>query len=377
MDAFDVGTTETPNRALVVVNDSALAAQVKDCLQHSGLLTVVADDCSAARSQMADAEFSLTLCDATLPDGCGRELLIETRNVTASLCRIILADPHEEATMQAVRDGRISALIPKPVCPHMLSTVIHQSTREIQLREEVQHLQQYIHTWQTMLESALQSRNDELAQSREDMIGSLVRALDAREHAAAGHSLRVTAYTMKIALEFGVDSDSFDGLYYGAMLHDIGKIGIPDNILLKTGLLTDEERVLMNSHVQISEEILGMVRGFGDAHVIPKYHHEKFDGTGYAEGLSGDDIPLSARIFAIADVYDALRTERPYKSALTHHESIEIIRNDAGTHFDPEVVACFLNIPESDFDSLNNWVCDNMTINSLLIMLAKDQLAST
>jgi putative nucleotidyltransferase with HDIG domain len=207
------------------------------------------------------------------------------------------------------------------------------------------------------------------------MIEALVRALDAREHATSGHSMRVTAYSMRLAVEYGIDVDMYPDIYYGSLLHDIGKIGIPDAILLKTSGLTDEERVLMESHVDIGLKILERVHGLGQAHLIPRYHHERFDGCGYGAGLAGLEIPIQARVFAIADVYDALRTERPYKPAFPHDRVVSIISEESGRHFDPDLVDAFLTISEDEWERLAVLSELDMSFENLLLRMAKSKLS--
>lgn len=378
MSLVDSNPDTWSNQILLISSDLEQRQQVAAELSMHGFCTTDVLGYADARAVIEEKDFAILICDGHLADGSGIELLTEFAIKCPKPSRMLLAGSDDvPGLIDAINKRQVHAVLHTPIQSASLLAVARQCSAEFALCVENNRLRDHINKWQSMLESALQARNDEIAQSREDMIGALVRALDAREHAAAGHSLRVTAYTMRIALEYGVDSDVYVDLYYGALLHDIGKIGIQDSILLKRGLLTDEERELMNSHVKIAQEILGKVTGLGEAHLIPRYHHEKYDGTGYSEGLKGDDIPLQARIFAIADVYDALLTERPYKKAMPNDKAVEIIRADAGTHFDPRVVEAFLNIPETDFLALSERVNDHMTMDSLLVTLAKDQLAAT
>ena len=152
----------------------------------------------------------------------------------------------------------------------------------------------------------------------------------------------------------GIDGSELKDIYRGALLHDIGKIGIPDAILLKPGQLTEEEFDVMKTHTDLARRFLASVHYLRRAAEIPYCHHEKWDGSGYPRGLAGTDIPLSARIFAVADVYDALRSERCYKPAFSHETSRDIIRADAGTHFDPDVAVVFLEQPQAVWDALDD-----------------------
>jgi PAS domain S-box-containing protein/putative nucleotidyltransferase with HDIG domain len=166
-------------------------------------------------------------------------------------------------------------------------------------------------------------------------------ALDLRDKETEGHSLRVTDLTLKLAGAFGLNNDELIQMRWGALLHDIGKMGVPDGILLKPGPLTDEEWVVMRKHPSFAYEMLSPIHYLRQALDIPYSHHEKWDGSGYPQGLKGKQIPLSARIFAVVDVWDALRSDRPYRSAWSDEKAYNHIRSLSGTHFDPQVVEKF------------------------------------
>jgi len=150
-------------------------------------------------------------------------------------------------------------------------------------------------------------------------------------------------YAILLAEAMGYPKEQMSALVAGSFLHDVGKIGIPDAILLKPGKLTDDEFLMMKTHVTIGSEILARASWLADARDIPQYHHEKYDGSGYMFGLSGESIPLSARIFAVVDVFDALTADRPYKQAMPLEKAIRIIEEGSGNHFDPAIVAVFVN----------------------------------
>ncbi len=187
----------------------------------------------------------------------------------------------------------------------------------------------------------------------EETLAALVAMLDLREQATAGHSIRVGYYTCYLAREVGYTRRALQDVYRGAVLHDIGKIAIPDAILLKPGPLTDEEREVMKTHTMIGRGFVERVPHLHNAVQIPWCHHERWDGTGYPRGLQGEEIPIPARMFALCDVYDALRSERCYKKALTHAESLAIMLPERGAHFDPELFDIFKQIPESLWATLH------------------------
>lgn len=191
------------------------------------------------------------------------------------------------------------------------------------------------------------------------LIETLAQALDARDPYTAGHSQRVAAYAYGIAVELNLPREQAEVIRAGAQLHDIGKIGIPDAVLLKPGPLTAEEFGLIKLHPQIGRRILEKALGFESLLEIVEMHHENFDGSGYPYGLAGEKIPLEARIVRIADAYDAMTTRRSYRSAFAPDVAMEAIRVGSGREFDPIAVEAFLNVNTTEgslveFPSLNS-----------------------
>jgi len=201
----------------------------------------------------------------------------------------------------------------------------------------------------------LQRSNVDLSLAYDTTIEGWARALDMRDKETEGHSRRVTELTMRISREFQLTADELVHIRRGALLHDIGKMGIPDSILLKPSKLTDEEWVIMRLHPGYARDLLYPIEHLRPAIDIPYYHHEKWDGSGYPEGLKGEDIPLAARIFAVVDVWDALRSDRPYRPAWPKEKVVEHVRSLVGTHFDAGVVEMFLALDvESEKAHLTN-----------------------
>ncbi len=171
---------------------------------------------------------------------------------------------------------------------------------------------------------------------------AFVSAIDAREHEVGNHSLRVTEFSLVIGNACGIRGRDLVGLYCGSLLHDIGKIGVPDQVLLKAGPLTAEEQSIMHRHPEIGYGIIGHIGYFAAAAQIIRTHHEHFDGSGYPRGLRGEEIPHGSRVFAVADALDALTVTRPYHQAVSFNDAIEEILRSSGTIFDPTVVEAFL-----------------------------------
>ncbi|MCL5611550.1 MAG: HD domain-containing protein [Chloroflexi bacterium] len=197
-----------------------------------------------------------------------------------------------------------------------------------------------------LLFEGLEKVNIELTLAYDATIEGWSQALELRDQETQGHSVRVLDLTLRLAAEMGISSKDLQDIHRGVLLHDIGKMGIPDSILHKPGKLTDEEWEIMHEHPKYAYDMLAPIAYLRNSLDIPYCHHEKWDGSGYPRGLSGETIPLPARIFAIVDVFDALTSDRPYRDAWSKEETLDYIREQSGTHFDPRLVEIFLKFIE-------------------------------
>jgi PAS domain S-box-containing protein len=217
--------------------------------------------------------------------------------------------------------------------------ISHDITAMKQLENELRKLN-------LELEDRVRARTWELADAYDTTLEGWARTLELRDKETEGHSRRVTDTTLKIAIAMGIQDDYLEQIRRGAILHDIGKMGIPDEILHKPGALNDQEREIMQTHPKIAYDLLSPIPFLKQALEIPYSHHEKWDGSGYPLGLKEHAIPMSARIFAIADVWDALSSDRPYNKAWPRQKAIKYFVEEAGKHFDPRVVNIFLGLLE-------------------------------
>jgi putative nucleotidyltransferase with HDIG domain len=197
---------------------------------------------------------------------------------------------------------------------------------------------------QTQLFDDLQRANLELIIAYDATIEGWARAMDLRDRETESHTRRVTEMTLSLAKTLGIKDNEILYIRRGALLHDIGKIGVPDTILLKEGALTEKEWGLMRRHPQFAYEMLQPIKYLRQSLDIPYCHHEKWDGTGYPRGLTGEQIPLAARIFSIVDVWDAITSDRPYRKAWTNEQALAYIKEQSGKQFDPKVVEAFLRM---------------------------------
>jgi putative nucleotidyltransferase with HDIG domain len=200
-----------------------------------------------------------------------------------------------------------------------------------------------ISDWKAMQDN-LTRTNLELGDAYWETLEGWVRALDLRDHETEDHSMRVTDMTVRLASAVGLSVETIYHMRFGAMLHDIGKMAIPDSILLKAGPLTASEWDVMKMHPIHAYNMLSKINFLKTASIIPYYHHERWDGSGYPHGLCGEEIPIEARVFAVADVWDALRSNRPYREGWPEEKVRQYIADNKGIHFDPAIVDVFLNL---------------------------------
>jgi ribonuclease P protein subunit RPR2 len=196
------------------------------------------------------------------------------------------------------------------------------------------------------------ARAQELRRSYMATVRALSNAVEARDAYTGKHAERVAAYGLALARAAGLEVADSPQIEFGFLLHDVGKVAVPDAILFKSSALTDEEYALMTQHPVIGSEILRDVDFLGEGKLVVRHHHERWDGSGYPDGLQGETIPLAARVFAVADALDALTTDRPYRPASSFETAREEIRAGAGSQFDPQVVTAYEDMPDEKFARL-------------------------
>lgn len=320
---------DAPIRLLVVDDDAEIRGFFTALLAEHGYAVTTASSAQEAMERMLHESFDAMLFDIVLPDGNGLELLRKTHAILPEVPIIMITGRADvEMARSALREGACD-FVTKPCHALELPIIIERNL----LRHSIEQRNRLRH-------------QHELQTSYESVLDALLSALDTRSTETQGHSERVTAYTMLLADAMGVAEEDRYHIERGALLHDIGKIGIPDRILLKAGPLSPEEWEEMKRHPIIGYRMCSRIDFLQGAAKIVLHHHERWDGSGYPDGLAGEDIPLGARIFAIADALDAMITERPYRQAISFEEAAAEIARNRGTQFDPQVVDVFLSIPE-------------------------------
>ncbi|MDP9136473.1 MAG: HD-GYP domain-containing protein [Actinomycetota bacterium] len=235
----------------------------------------------------------------------------------------------------------------------LLQARLDRTEREAHARQ--QQLERYAADLREVFKQE-RSRAQQLRQSYKATVRALSNAVEARDAYTGKHAERVTAYGIALAEAVGLDTVGAPGLEFGFLLHDVGKLAVPDAILYKPDALSAEEFSLVARHPEAGAEILRDVDFLGEGKLVVRHHHERWDGSGYPDRLVGEAIPLPARVFAVADAFDALTTDRPYRRATRFSRAREEIRAHAGTQFDPEVVAAFETISDERFAEIRDAV---------------------
>lgn len=297
-------------------------------------------------------KFDAILSDLHMPIMSGLELMRLVRQRYPNLAFMMITGVDDtRIAIQAMKEGSDDYLL-KPLDLGALLISVNRMLERKRLRTEVENyrlrLEEMVNERTKQLHSAIR----QVGQTYDETLEALAAALDLKDNATAGHSRRVMAYCVEIATYLGCDCEQLKTIARAALLHDIGKIGIPDAILMKPSSLTDEERVAMEAHVRIGYGLLNRIAFLASAAEIVLAHHERFDGTGYPRALAAPEIPLGARIFAVADTLDAMTSDRPYRRALSYDRARQEILRESGRQFDPNVVAAFLSIDECTWEEL-------------------------
>jgi putative nucleotidyltransferase with HDIG domain len=346
-----------PDRILVVDDEEAIREIVCAILSAAGYAWKQASSGMEALALLNSGEsFELMLSDLMMADLDGIGLLERTKERFPDMPVVMVTAVHDiSVALAAIRNGAYDYLL-KPFEREQLLNAVGRALENRRLKVENRN-------YQTNLEALVRARTDQLQAAMADLkrsyditLEALGDALDLKDAETQGHSRRVTAFTILIAKTMGVPSDHIDVIARGAFLHDIGKMAIPDNILLKPGKLNDDERAIMREHCYRGYQMLKKIPFLVDACDIVYSHQEHFDGSGYPRGLKGSEIPLGARVFSVADTLDAIISDRPYRPARSLAEARKEILAWKGRQFDPEVVDVFMSIPDDVFEDLRRQI---------------------
>src|SRR5438270_8197905 len=338
-------TVDTEN-ILVVDDEEAIREVVSTMLESKGYRCTVAHNGRAAQEHIKRTTPDLILSDMIMPEMDGIKLLEWVREFDPDVPVIMVTAIHDISTaLEAIRHGAYDYIL-KPFEKDQLFLGVGRALQHRRLVNENRRYQRDLEQQVEDRTARLQEALDQLEQSYDDTLEALGSALDLKDAETEGHCQRVTAFCISVAKTMPVPDTYLPILARAAFLHDIGKMAIPDGILRKPGPLNDDEKKIMRTHCEIGYNMLIRIPFLRDAAEIVLAHQEFYNGSGYPRGLRGDQIPLGARIFTIADSLDAMISDRPYRRALPLSHAREEIRRCSGSQFDPEAVRVFMSIRE-------------------------------
>jgi putative nucleotidyltransferase with HDIG domain len=338
---------------LYVDDEVNLLSAFQRIFRNDAFNVTTTPDVEKALELVRERPFHVIASDYRMPILDGIEFFERTRETSPESLRILITGMCDfDAAVDAINRGKVYRFITKPWNNEDLRASIHQALEYWRLKRENERLAELIRARNRELEE-LNFNLERVVQKRTmDVLNGLVSALDLRDTETQNHSRRVSLYAALVAERMGVGGTELLDIERGALLHDIGKIGVRDSILLKPGKLTEEEWVEMRLHPELGYQLLEGIEFLEAARQIVHDHQERYDGKGYPKGLSGDAICLGARIFAVVDTLDAMTCDRPYRKAVSYDAARDEIQRCRGTQFDPLVVDTFLTIPWEEFRSI-------------------------
>jgi putative nucleotidyltransferase with HDIG domain len=344
--------TSPRSRILIVDDEPEITAILSDLFSGQNDCTT-AGSAEEALELLGRQDFDLVVSDITMPGMSGLDMIPHVKSMRPNTVVVMISGMQTvESAILALRLGAFDYVM-KPFDLRQVEAVVkraleHQDLIVAKQRYE-DHLEELVEQRTAELDQALNS----LENAYRSTLRALTAALETRDLETHGHSERVVTYSLRLGREYGLDGQRTKALEFGSLLHDIGKIGVPDSILRKPAKLTDDEWVLMRQHPVHGQQILRGIQFLEGAARVVAQHHEKWDGSGYPLGMSGEDIDLCARIFAVADAFDAMTSNRVYRKGKPYQSAAQELDDWAGKQFDPQVVEAFHRVPKEDWDELH------------------------
>jgi response regulator RpfG family c-di-GMP phosphodiesterase len=344
---------ETANKKILIVEDEEPTRKLLFELLSSKYECEAVDSAEFALEKISRREYAVVLSDINLTGMSGVEMIPEISFLSPNSVIILISGQQEVGyAVEAFRRGAFD-YVAKPFEIRQILVSVERAIKHYELKvikERYQfHLEELIAERTTELDKAL----EEVENSYQITLKALVQALEMRDFETHGHAERVVTFSLRLGHELGLDKKELRDLELGALLHDIGKIGVPDTILRKPAKLDEQEWVKMRLHPIHGQKILRNIPFLEGASQVVLQHHEKWDGTGYPHGMLGEDIAVGARIFAVVDAFDAIISDRVYRKGRSYREAVAEIKKHSGTQFDPIVVEAFESIPENDWNTLH------------------------
>ncbi len=345
-------STGVKSRILVVDDEPEITAILSD-LFTGQYYCMTAGSAEEALERLLVSEYELVISDITMPGMSGLDMIPQVKSMTPNTVVVMISGMQTvESAIGALRLGAFDYVM-KPFDLRQVEAVVKRALEHQELIVAKQryegHLEELVEQRTAELDDALNSLED----AYRSTLRALTAALETRDLETHGHSERVVTYSLRLGREYGLDSQRIKALEFGSLLHDIGKIGVPDSILRKPAKLTDQEWVRMREHPAHGQQILRGIHFLEGAARVVAQHHEKWDGSGYPLGLHGEDIDLCARIFSVADAFDAMTSDRVYRKGKSYEAAAQELDVWAGKQFDPKVVEAFHRVPKRDWEELH------------------------
>src|SRR5215813_7736533 len=344
-------TTVSP-RILIVDDEVEITEILADLLSEDYQCTR-AGSAEEALARLHEGEFQLVISDITMPGMSGLDMIPHVKEFSPDTVVVMISGMQTvESAIGALRLGAFDYLM-KPFDLRQVEAVVKRALEHHDLVVAKQryenHLEELVEQRTAELDRALNS----LEGAYRSTLKALTAALETRDSETHGHSERVVSYSLRLGREYGLSSEAMKSLEFGSLLHDIGKIGVPDSILRKPAKLTDEEWERMREHPLHGQQILRGIEFLEGAARVVAQHHEKWDGTGYPLGLRSEDIDICARIFSVADAFDAITSDRVYRRGKPYEAAAQELDDWAGRQFDPKIVEAFHRVPKEDWEELH------------------------
>ena len=344
-------TTMSPR--ILIVDDEVEITEILADLLNEDYECLRAASAEEALARLHESEFQLVISDITMPGMSGLDMIPHIKALSPDTVVVMISGMQTvESAIGALRLGAFDYLM-KPFDLRQVEAVVKRGLEHHDLVVAKQryenHLEELVEQRTVELDKALNS----LEGAYRSTLKALTAALETRDSETHGHSERVVTYSLRLGREYGLSSEQMKSLEFGSLLHDIGKIGVPDSILRKPAKLTEEEWVRMREHPLHGQQILRGIEFLQGAARVVAQHHEKWDGTGYPLGLRAEDIDINARIFAVADAFDAITSDRVYRRGKSYEAAVQELDDWAGRQFDPKVVEAFHRVPKEDWEELH------------------------
>ncbi len=344
-------TSETPR--ILIVDDEDEIRQILLELLSAQFNCEGSSTAEEALDRLGNSQFELVISDITMPGMSGLDMIPHVKSVSPDTVVVMISGMQTvESAIGALRLGAFDYLM-KPFDLRQVEAVVKRALEHHELIVAKQRYENQLEELVEQRTAELDRALDSLEDAYRSTLKALTAALETRDSETHGHSERVVSYSLRLGREYGLNRDEMKALEFGSLLHDIGKIGVPDSILRKPAKLTEEEWVRMREHPMHGQQILRGIEFLQGAARVVAQHHEKWDGSGYPLGLRVEDIDVCARIFSVADAFDAITSDRVYRKGKSYEAAAQELDEWAGKQFDPQVVKAFHRVPREDWAELH------------------------